>query len=158
MKGGGTIRILPVYLPGESEMEREKTELRAGIFLKDGKPANFKYVPNDEKKSAIFVIAPDGTFHIRQRPGNKGLVHASFQRHGAVIGAGNIGITNGKLTDIDNITGHYRLNKEQTVSKLRYLQDNGVDLKEVTLHCWDENTRKSVPVNAHQFLQENLGV
>ncbi|MBT3374240.1 MAG: hypothetical protein HN742_34785 [Lentisphaerae bacterium] len=57
--------------------------------------------------------------------------HSSMPGGEAVLFAGAIDATNGKVTLIDNGSGHYKPKMEQCVEGMKVLQENGVDLKNV---------------------------
>lgn len=82
-----------------------------GKILIDGKPANV---------DLDFVIKNDGTMEI-----GKGHYHLS-EMADTVKGAGGVGIENGKITYLDNKSGHYLPDMQKTIDVANVFSENGL--------------------------------
>ncbi len=85
--------------------------IKNDVFHIDGKPANF---------DGDFVIKSDGSMIL-----GKGHYHLSSSAD-TVKGAGQIGIDNGKITYLDNQSGHYLPEIKQTASMANVFKENNL--------------------------------
>lgn len=87
--------------------------------------------------------AKAGTFH-----------HSSFLSGKPVLCAGEITVQNGKLTHIDNLSGHYRPTKQHLPDCVRVLsQRYGVDLVNCTI--MDQSQQNAQWRSAYEFMIRN---
>lgn len=83
----------------------------------------------------IFIIDDKGNLYcsMGEQPQGKLFHHSSIMNGVAVAFAGAIDVTAGKLTGIDNASGHYRPGKEHLLNALKIIQTQGISLKSVRI-------------------------
>jgi len=89
--------------------------------------------------TAIFVRARDGSFYgipiaeaeRLSQEGRGSIFHSSFVDGDAVLFAGRITVINGRVTYVDNGSGHYKPTPAQLSGFMRWLQEQGVDMTQV---------------------------
>ena len=77
---------------------------------------------------AIWVMDPTGRLYVSSTPQPGMFNHSSFLGGGSVICAGEIIIIDGKITFINNRSGHYRPPDEALKNAIEKLRDKGVQL------------------------------
>ncbi|OPY06031.1 MAG: hypothetical protein A4E66_02306 [Syntrophus sp. PtaB.Bin001] len=83
----------------------------------------------------IFIIDDKGNLYCSMGDQPKGQLfhHSSIMNGVAVAFAGAIDVVAGKLTGIDNASGHYRPGKEHLLNALKIIQGQGISLKGVRI-------------------------
>ncbi len=83
----------------------------------------------------IFIIDDKGNLYcsMGEQPQGKLFHHSSIMNGVAVAFAGAIDVVAGKLTGIDNASGHYRPGKEHLLNALKIIQTQGISLKGVKI-------------------------
>jgi hypothetical protein len=87
--------------------------------------------------------------------------HSSLNAGKDVICAGVMKVENGRLTYIDNMSGHYKPTKRNLLNALELLRGLNVDLQRVQVACLDKPPLANKPKifvhhNATQFLANPL--
>lgn len=59
--------------------------------------------------------------------------HSSLSRGQAVLAAGNLKISSGKIIEIDTFSGHYKPTETQLVTLLDFLRKQNVNINEIKL-------------------------
>lgn len=102
---------------------------------------------------AMYVVGPDQTFHATSQVVFE-KHHSSLLAGGAVIGAGECKIENGKLVMISNKSGHYKPSKENMLDVLRVLKAQNVPLSDVRLEITMPDNSKYLYRSAQEFLDK----
>ncbi|OQO12587.1 hypothetical protein B0A48_02049 [Cryoendolithus antarcticus] len=80
----------------------------------------------------IYVCSPSGTLYISLKtPGS--FQHASFLSGGRIASAGSIAVSEGKLTYLSPLSGHYRPTTQSFKEFRHGLEERGVEMKEVRI-------------------------
>lgn len=81
---------------------------------------------------AIFVMSGNGTLYASTRHGPGGFKHSSFLAGNPVAAAGEMVVNKGKLTFINNESGHYTPSGTLVTQALTELRARGLDVNHVT--------------------------
>ncbi len=100
----------------------------------------------------IFVIGPKEDLycgsHLRSV-----FHHSSFLSDASIMGAGELKTDeSGKITHISSKSGHYKPTHKENRAMLKWFEDRGVDLSNVTFTCFLKKGRVSKPINAKHYL------
>ena len=79
-----------------------------------------------------YVVKVDGEILIGRK-------HSFMSQGLDVLAAGEVKFSNGKLVDINNLSGHYIPNPGETFNFLRLFKFNGVDISDATLSIYKGN-------------------
>lgn len=122
-------------MPGNDEKAKEY----CATFFKDGKIYNTKSgkLIGDSESTLLYVMSKTGKLYIHTREFIKLGVHHSYILKGKqgseiegygkpVASAGMLKVKNGKITFIDNSSGHYQPNKDQLKIAAKFLKSQGV--------------------------------
>ncbi|XP_030458630.2 IQ domain-containing protein IQM2-like [Syzygium oleosum] len=105
------------------------------FYKQSGKPIHTTGEPRDGKW--IFVLSTSRAMYVGKK--KKGsFQHSSFLAGGAAAAAGRLVVEHGVLKAVWPHSGHYRPTKENFEDFISFLQENDVDLTDVTLSPVDE--------------------
>ncbi|MFI5342805.1 MAG: hypothetical protein ACHQUC_01155 [Chlamydiales bacterium] len=150
-----------------SEEDRRFTALTPnenGVFMNNDTPystANERVGNGSDRNTrqlkykegvAMYVMGPDQTLYATSQIVNE-KHHSSFMAGGAVIGAGECKVVDGKLTMISNKSGHYKPSKENMLDVLRVLHKQKVPLTDVRLELTLPDNSKHIYKSALEFLE-----
>lgn len=78
-----------------------------------------------DQKSRIFILPNEerGVFH-----------HSSLTSGENILFAGSIGIHQGQIRELSDLSGHYRPNTQQTIKVLKHLSQLGLDISNLKLY------------------------
>ncbi len=117
----------------DSELARQnltRVRITGGmLFRHDGKPLDTAKMVTflSGPGYAVYVMSAEGNLHVHSH--SVGHYHHSSMLAGAnVAGAGEIAVTNGRITFLSNKSGHYTPNREHLLNVLAMLQHAGVHL------------------------------
>ncbi len=82
-------------------------------------------------------MAPDGTLYAHTNPLMGRFHHSSFVAGGEVAGAGEITVTNGRLTGIGRFSGHYLPTTEMQQQVIDHLRNSGLDMSQLADIVWE---------------------
>ncbi|RSN33353.1 hypothetical protein DL990_15370 [Amycolatopsis sp. WAC 01416] len=112
--------------------EEHRVFVRDGklYWARDGSPVDTSSTtgPFDH---AIFAMDPQGNLYVSPTWISGQLHHSSFLAGQPVAVAGHIGVVNGRLIKLTRESGHYQPEKEQLVTGLSILAEQGVDVSQV---------------------------
>lgn len=139
-----------------------KPEERSGFLVKfENGQLTFPSLPQVEGElEMMFVVDACGNMYIGQKRDGKGKEETSFSHAGLVGGgpvasAGKIFFTNGRLSGINDHSGHYRSGAPEMKVALEVLKRHGVDLDTVCVHVGaGAGRKKQVWKSARQFLEQ----
>jgi hypothetical protein len=157
-----TIKLLSVdYLQTDDERKPYLLTIDKGVIKQAGKPFDTAQMSTafSGAGSAIYVLSPDGLMYSGSHKVSK-FHHSSFLAAADAAGAGELKVTQGKISEISNKSGHYRPGLPQLVQTLEFLESKGVDLagiKKVNVAGISKKSKKSLLQpwngNASQFLK-----
>lgn len=127
------IKLLSVdYLQSDQERQPYLLAIDKGLIKQAGKPFDTTQMSTafSGAGSAIYVLSPDGLMYSGSHKVSK-FHHSSFLAAADAAGAGELKVTNGKISEISNKSGHYRPGIPQLVQTLEFLQSKGVDLADI---------------------------
>lgn len=87
-------------------------------------------------KKAIFVMDKEGNIYASKHQEVGKFHHSSILGGEPVAGAGEIGVSNGKVTEISDRSGHYKPDREFTEQVHKELSEQGVDMTNVKKTGW----------------------
>lgn len=99
-----------IYLQTDEQRQDYQAQLVNGyIGLQDAIADTTHFeIPGKGNGYAAYVITADGTLYLNDQHQKNCFSHASFTNGEPVVCAGMIKIVDGKIMDINNISGHYR--------------------------------------------------
>ncbi|RCV37060.1 hypothetical protein SETIT_8G032500v2 [Setaria italica] len=98
------------------------------IHKQSGEPLDTSQGPEEAKW--IFVMSTARKLYSGKK--EKGVFqHSSFLAGGAIIAAGKLTAENGVIKSIVTYSGHYKPSMENLVNFMKFLEESGVDLKEI---------------------------
>ncbi len=118
------------YLTAEEREARELVIVDGRLFYKQtGEP----FSTGTKHDGAIFVIDADGRIYasMENEPGR--FHHSSFTGGEPVAMAGHMVVQDGWLLHVNNLSGHYRPDREQLDQAVDLLQRNGLNLNYTTI-------------------------
>ena len=121
------------YLNAEERVEYA-VDFVDGKIYKNGRPFHTDFVRSEKlNHSAIYAILPDEKMYIGPYISGK-FHHSSFNSGQPVLGAGEI-ITNtrGEIKSISSKSGHFKPCAKQLLETLKYLEEQNVNLSDITL-------------------------
>ena len=84
--------------------------------------------------------------------------HSAYSAGNEILCSGTLGIKQGVLTYIDNLSGHYKPGFEQLSLCIQSLRTSGVDIKNLTICAFAKNWRDDKKfINAVKFIEEVKG-
>ncbi|KAF8706560.1 hypothetical protein HU200_030842 [Digitaria exilis] len=113
------------------------------IHKQSGEPLDTGLGPEGAKW--IFVMSTSRRLYAGKK--EKGVFqHSSFLAGGATLAAGKFTVENGVIKSIWAYSGHYKPSKENLDNFMKFLEDSGVDLKEVKARPFTEEDPCDDPV------------
>lgn len=114
-------------------LKSKKMRAKFRAHIRDGKLYNSqgKAFNSIEDIPSIYVIDKKGNLYFHAEPDGGRFHHSTFLGGEDVLSAGNIRVTNGKITMIDNESGHYKPYKINAYKGLYHLLKSGADFSKV---------------------------
>lgn len=140
------------YLNADERKQYEVTFVE-GMAMREGIPFNSSSEVSifSGKGIAIYALSADGKLYVGSHDKGK-FHHSSFLAGAPVIGAGEIQMDEeGQIIFLSPNSGHYNPSKKELLAVLQWLQEKGVNLKNVKL-CVPEDGENLYYHNAEQFL------
>ena len=121
-----------------SKQERSEYQIffkKGRLYTNNGQLLDKKYCQKTNRTR--FVIGPDKNFYVfdkKKKCQKDRHQHSSLFSGEAIIGAGILEMSSeGKIIYISNDSGHYKPGPQQMLETLQLLQEDGIDLKGVSL-------------------------
>jgi hypothetical protein len=103
----------------------QNPKILEGIEIRDGKIYNQSGTLHNPNRGVDFVVGSDGNLYL----GNKHQYLAKFGGDkNEVIAAGTMKVKNGKVTVVENSSGHFLPTKAETLNYPQILREFGIDL------------------------------
>ncbi|MEM7616793.1 MAG: hypothetical protein AAF195_00240 [Pseudomonadota bacterium] len=156
---GGSIRFVS-YLT-ENEREQYKLTIKDGLLYQGDKIFDTtKMYSKGENGKVIFIITEKGEIYSAEFC-NYEFHHSSFMAGGRVLAAGMIGVKDGKITYLDDNSGHYSPGEHNVHQALMIMEQQGNSLESVfadggkiTIKYGDS---QKAPEAYHDFMQRAAG-
>lgn len=139
---------------GPEQRKAYKTECANGVLVRNQNvfPTSKENTEHSGKGWVIFVIGPKDDLycgsHLRSV-----FHHSSFLSDATVMAAGELKTDEkGKITHISSKSGHYKPTHKENKAMLKWFEDRGVDLSQVTFTCFLKGGKISKPMNAKHYL------
>jgi hypothetical protein len=125
-----------------------------GQITQQGKPFDTgEHVTVEKGKGwAIYVMSPDGFFYSASHIVGR-FHHSSFLSGGAVAGAGEWLVQNGRLVEINGKTGHYTAGSAEMFQVLCELEEQNIPLQGLKMALFREP-----PQDAYQWKEDNKDI
>jgi hypothetical protein len=125
----------------------------------DERPIDMKEYNKGTADLHMYALDHHGNLFTREAPKSQGeefFNHSSFNAGREVICAGMVWIREGKLTHIDNYSGHYAPTRDNLLEALRFLNEEGIDLSETRVWWFIDRFKSSPSYQALPLLQDIL--
>lgn len=147
-EGGG----LSSYLPYFSKDQR----MGYLLVVLNGRFLQQSFTPYDTKalqgQKSIYAVDKYGNFFV-EKAGGSVPNHSCFCRGLGVICAGEIKVSAGVPTYINNGSGHYQPTVQELKEAVKLLEDHGFNLNAITVEDWSVPKRTRTWNSARRFLQ-----
>lgn len=112
---------------GPTSRQLQQHEL---VLREDGKLLEGNRVINGSEINYVM----DGGGNVYTDAGNRLVYHTDFLKSGRVAAAGKISAVDGRITEINNESGHYHPNTKHTDQVIQELTERGLDMSMVERH------------------------
>lgn len=150
--GGLYFRPTNVQYNNSEQMQAKHVSFEGGRATQNGEILTQRPRPNfyEPEPESIFVLSPDGKIY--QDYAEEGsLHHSSLLSGGAVLAAGNMKFVDGQVTEISNMSGHYKPGEVTLIHTLKALEQQGVNTYNIVI-----NTRGTHGPNPKMTSQDFL--
>lgn len=121
------------YLEDDDARRNYEIGVKDGVLIHLGGPNAGKVLDTSDGAThwggggaAIFVMSEDGTIYVSKKHEPMVFHHSSFLAGGSVASAGELVVENGKLVEMSNKSGHYKLEKKLNEQLITELENKGI--------------------------------